>query len=111
MVVAIYNGLVTVRNNVAKSFENIDVVLQQRNDALTKLIGVVKAEYDDAATVARRSSAVNALLRYADADADAGPDAGPDAPHDEPAASRPPCAEPAATPTSRSATRSRSTRC
>ena len=40
------------------------------------------------ATVARRSSAVNALLRYADADADA--DAGPDAPHDEPSASRPP---------------------
>ena len=36
------------------------------------------------ATVARRSSAVNALLRYADADA------GPDAPHDEPSASRPP---------------------
>jgi LemA protein len=41
-IVAIYNGLVTVRNNVAKSFENIDVVLQQRNDALTKLIDVVK---------------------------------------------------------------------
>ena len=40
------------------------------------------------ATVASRSSAVNALLRYADADADA--DAGPDAPHDEPSASRPP---------------------
>lgn len=42
MAVAIYNGLVTVRNNVAKSFENIDVVLQQRNDALTKLIDVVQ---------------------------------------------------------------------
>ena len=46
------------------------------------------------ATVARRSSAVNALLRYADADADAdaGPDAphAPHAPHDEPSASRPP---------------------
>lgn len=42
MSVAIYNGLVTVRNNVGKSFENIDVVLQQRNDALTKLIDVVK---------------------------------------------------------------------
>jgi LemA protein len=41
-VIAVYNGLVTVRNNVAKSFENIDVVLQQRNDVLTKLIDVVK---------------------------------------------------------------------
>lgn len=43
MLVAIYNGLVTARNNVAKSFENIDVVLQQRNAALTKLVDVVKA--------------------------------------------------------------------
>ena len=42
MAVAIYNGLVTVRNNVAKAFENIDVILQQRNDSLTKLIDVVK---------------------------------------------------------------------
>jgi LemA protein len=42
VVVAVYNGLVTVRNNVAKSFENIDIVLQQRNDALTKLINAVK---------------------------------------------------------------------
>lgn len=39
---AIYNGLVTVRNNVAKAFENIDIVLQQRNDELTKLIDTVK---------------------------------------------------------------------
>lgn len=42
MVIAVYNGLVTVKNNVAKSFENIDIVLQQRNDVLTKLIDVVK---------------------------------------------------------------------
>jgi LemA protein len=41
-VVAIYNSLVTVRNNVTKSFENIDLILQQRNDMLTKLIDVVK---------------------------------------------------------------------
>ncbi len=40
--VGMYNGLVTVRNNVAKSFENIDIVLQQRNDVLTKLIDIVK---------------------------------------------------------------------
>lgn len=40
--VAVYNGLVTVRNNVAKTFRNIDVILQQRNDSLTKLIDVVK---------------------------------------------------------------------
>jgi LemA protein len=40
--VAIYNGLVTARNNVQKSFKNIDVTLQQRNDELTKLIDTVK---------------------------------------------------------------------
>lgn len=42
MVVAIYNGLVTVRNNVQNAWKNIDVILQQRNDSLTKLIDVVK---------------------------------------------------------------------
>jgi LemA protein len=41
-IIAIYNGLVTVRNNVQKSFENIDITLQQRNDELTKLIDTVK---------------------------------------------------------------------
>ena len=42
-VVGIYNGLVTVRNNVQKAWQNIDVVLQQRHDELTKLIETCKA--------------------------------------------------------------------
>ncbi len=42
-IVAIYNGLITVRNNVQKSWKNIDVVLQQRNDELPKLIDTCKA--------------------------------------------------------------------
>jgi LemA protein len=41
-VISIYNGLITVRNNVSKSFENIDLVLQQRNDELLKLIDTAK---------------------------------------------------------------------
>ncbi len=41
--VAIYNGLITVRNNIQKSWKNIDVVLQQRNDELPKLIDTCKA--------------------------------------------------------------------
>lgn len=50
LIVAIYNGLITVRNNVQKSWKNIDVVLQQRNDELPKLIetcrGYMKHETD-----------------------------------------------------------------
>jgi LemA protein len=41
-VVSIYNGLITVSNNVRKAWKNIDVVLQQRNDELPKLIETCK---------------------------------------------------------------------
>ena len=37
---AIYNGLVTVKNNVNKSWSNIDVLLKQRHDELPKLVKV-----------------------------------------------------------------------
>ncbi len=36
--VMVYNGLVTVKNNVAKSWANIDVLLKQRYDEIPKLI-------------------------------------------------------------------------
>ncbi len=36
--VLIYNGLVNIKNNVAKAWANIDVLLKQRLDALSKLI-------------------------------------------------------------------------
>ena len=42
MAMAIYNSLVTVRNNVDRTFSNIDVVLQQRNDSLANLVEAVK---------------------------------------------------------------------
>ncbi|MCK5236669.1 MAG: LemA family protein [Deltaproteobacteria bacterium] len=38
--VTIYNGLVTVKNNVEKSWSNIDVLLKQRFDELPKLVTV-----------------------------------------------------------------------
>jgi LemA protein len=41
-VVALYNSLVQVRNNVQKSFKNIDVLLMQRHDELPKLIDTCK---------------------------------------------------------------------
>ena len=37
-----YNGLVLVKNNVAKAWANIDVLLKQRHDELPKLIEVCK---------------------------------------------------------------------
>jgi len=36
--VGIYNNLVTLRNDLERSFANIDVLLKQRHDELPKLI-------------------------------------------------------------------------
>ncbi|MBN4076372.1 LemA family protein [Gemmatimonas aurantiaca] len=36
----IYNGLVTLKNNVARAWSNIDVLLKQRYDELPKLIAI-----------------------------------------------------------------------
>jgi LemA protein len=35
---AIYNGLVALKNNIARSWSNIDVLLKQRHDELPKLV-------------------------------------------------------------------------
>jgi LemA protein len=40
--VTLYNGLVQLKNNVAKAWANIDVLLKQRHDELPKLIEVCK---------------------------------------------------------------------
>ena len=42
----IYNGLVTVKNNVARAWANIDVLLKQRHDEIPKLVEVCKAYRD-----------------------------------------------------------------
>ena len=41
-IVSLYNGLVTLKNNIEKSWANIDVLLKQRSDELPKLIASVK---------------------------------------------------------------------
>ena len=38
----IYNNLVQVKNNVAKAWANIDVLLKQRHDELPKLVETCK---------------------------------------------------------------------
>lgn len=41
-VIVIYNNLVALKNNVAKNWSNIDVLLKQRNNELPKLIDTCK---------------------------------------------------------------------
>jgi len=40
--VAVYNGLILVKNNIDKAWANIDVLLKQRHDELPKLVEVCK---------------------------------------------------------------------
>ena len=40
--VGVYNGLVQLRNNNEKAWSNLDVLLQQRHDELTKLVDAVR---------------------------------------------------------------------
>src|ERR1035437_1262420 len=40
--VAVYNGLITVKNNIDKAWANIDVLLKQRHDEIPKLIDICK---------------------------------------------------------------------
>lgn len=40
--IMLYNGLVTLKNNVAKAWSNIDVLLKQRHDELPKLVETCK---------------------------------------------------------------------
>lgn len=40
--VSVYNSFVRLKNNIKKSWSNIDVLLKQRHDELTKLLDTVK---------------------------------------------------------------------
>lgn len=40
--ITLYNGLVTLKHNVARAWANIDVLLKQRHDELPKLVEVCK---------------------------------------------------------------------
>jgi LemA protein len=76
--VTIYNGLVTMRNDIDKSWANIDVLLKQRHDELPRLVDVCKgymqyeretlqslvearARYGAAATVEQKAQASSNL--------------------------------------------------
>jgi LemA protein len=44
--IMLYNGLVAVKNNVARAWANIDVLLKQRHDELPRLVEVCKGYRD-----------------------------------------------------------------
>ena len=41
-IISIFNGLIRLKNNIKKSWANIDVLLKQRSDELPKLVASVK---------------------------------------------------------------------
>jgi LemA protein len=61
--VMLYNGLVTVKNNVALAWANIDVLLKQRHDEIPKLVEICRQyrqfEQETLEKVTRARSAVH----------------------------------------------------
>jgi LemA protein len=45
-VVTIFNGLIALKNDIAKAWSNIDILLKQRHDELSKLLDVCKGYMD-----------------------------------------------------------------
>ena len=71
----VYNGLIHVKENIKKSWANIDVLLMQRSDEIPKLIKVLKSFVKhektmfDNVMVARKSYlGANSITEKADAD-------------------------------------------
>lgn len=65
--VLLYNGLVTLKHNVAKNFANIDVLLKQRHDELPKLVETCKQYMDyERDTLERVISARNRVAQASD---------------------------------------------
>ena len=68
--ILIYNGLVTLKHNVAKAWSNIDVVLKQRHDELPKLVEICKQfmahEKDTLERVVNARSAVSSAREAGD---------------------------------------------
>jgi LemA protein len=61
---SIYNGLVALKNNIARSWANIDVLLKQRHDELPKLVKVCEGYMQhERAVFDRLSEARGALVQ------------------------------------------------
>src|SRR5437762_10445522 len=64
-VLSIYNGLVALRNNIARSWANIDVLLKQRHDELPKLISTCEGYMQHERAVFDRLSEARGALAQA----------------------------------------------
>ena len=54
-VVTIFNGLIALKNDIAKAWANIDILLKQRHDELSKLLDVCKGYMDYERDTCKRS--------------------------------------------------------
>ncbi len=70
--VVIYNGLVSVKNNVNKSWSNIDVLLKQRHDELPKLVKVCERYMKHEADTLERVMKARAMISNASSMEDKG---------------------------------------
>jgi len=62
--VSIYNGLIAIKNNIGRSWANIDVLLKQRHDELPKLVKTCEQYMKhERAVFDRLSEARGALMR------------------------------------------------
>src|SRR5882672_12050550 len=60
----IYNGLVSLKNNIARSWANIDVLLKQRHDELPKLVSTCEGYMQhERAVFDKLSEARGALMK------------------------------------------------
>src|SRR5437870_10194850 len=63
--VSIYNGLIAMKNNIGRSWANIDVILKQRHDELPKLVKTCEAYMQHERAVFDRLSEARAGLGQA----------------------------------------------
>src|SRR6267154_2635997 len=54
--ITLYNGLVAIKNDIDKAWANIDVLLKQRHDELTKLLQA-RSQYSQAVTFDQKAQA------------------------------------------------------
>src|SRR6059036_4049590 len=62
---SIYNGLVALKNNIGRSWANIDVLLKQRHDELPKLVKTCEGYMQHERAVFDRLSEARAALQGA----------------------------------------------
>jgi LemA protein len=63
--VTIYNGLIALKNDIDKAWANIDVMLKQRHDELTKLLDVCKGYMDYERDTLQKITQARAMFQQA----------------------------------------------